>query len=364
MSGIYRRQLPKNFTDGIPRDRPEQSHILGLVDYNRAASMSEWAIGNGDTEERTAYEYREFYLGQGIKVEPFYCPFCGIPLAPVNLYKEELARSPHFRAYKEQHRFGCDGHPRIIRTRDGKPTNRHVEKREFHLPEVLAPRRAPVVARHAIGHPGASNTPDEREVNRRRQEAAKRLGPAIYRTSLIRSVAIAFLGVFRESFEQQRMNNWSDKRRREWATNLLRESRLTLYDGFTLTYHSAIRNARFPPPPKPRIFHGLASAFCVYHTRERTEYLLVLDTPVKHKKGEDIRHYPVEITISAKHVGELTGSQRHTLVMLDKAANEGLETRWFAYGVMLLQDDCVYRMTIENIDYLYLHTLKKPVSRP
>lgn len=326
--------------------------------------MSEWAIGNGDTEERTAFEYREFYLDQGVKHEPFYCPFCSIPLTPVNLYKtEELARSPHFRAGKKKHRFECDGSPKIIQTRNDKPVNRHVEKREFRLPEVLVPRRAPVVVCPAA-HFGAPDTPDGHEVNRRRQEAAKRLGPAIYRTSLIRSVAIAFLGVFRESFEQQRMNNWSDKRRREWATNLLRESRLTLYDGFTLTYHSAIRNTRFSPPPKPRIFHGWASAFCVYHTRERTEYLLVPDTPVEHKKGEDIRHYPVEITISAKHVGELTGSQRHTLVMLDKAANEGLETRWFAYGVMLLQDDCVYRMTIENIDYLYLHTSKKPVSRP
>jgi hypothetical protein len=325
--------------------------------------MSEWAIGDGDTEERTAYEYREFYLDQGIKFEPFYCPFCGIPLAPVNLYKEELARSPHFRAYKEQHRFGCDGYPRIIRTRDGKPTNRHVDKREFHLPEALVPRRASVVTCPAISHPEAPNAPNEHEVNKRRHEAASRLGPAIYRTSLIRSVVIAFLGVFKESFEQQRRNNWSDGRRREWAINLLRESRLTLYDGYTLTYYNAFRNTRFPPPPKPCIFHGWASVICASHAREHTEYLLVPDTLVEHKQGEDVLHYPVEIMISTTYVGEPTGSRRHTLGRLDKAANKGLKVRWFAYGVMSLQEEGVYRIIVENIDHLYLHRLRKPTGK-
>jgi len=324
--------------------------------------MSEWAIGDGDTEERTAYEYRELYLDQGLEFAPFICPFCDVPLTPVNLYKsEEIARSPHFRADKEPHRFGCDGSPMGLRTRDDQPPRRRVEKREFQLPEALVPRREPVATRPTHRRPETKERPDEQEVNRRRQEAAGRLGPAIYRTSLIRSVAIAFLSVFKESYEQQKKYGWTDKQRRKWATNLLKESRLTLYDGFTLAYQSAIRNTRFPPPPKPRVFHGWASVSCVRQTDEAMEYQLVPDTLVEHKQARAVRHYPVEVTFRVTHAGEPTGSQRSTLNRLDKAANEALEVRWFAYGVMRLQDDGVYRMLVDNVDHLYLHALREPV---
>lgn len=325
--------------------------------------MSEWAIGEGDTEERTAYEYRELYLDQGLEFAPFSCPFCDVPLTPINVYTlGEIAKSPHFRADKGPHRFGCDGSPKGLRTRDNHPPKRRVEKREFHLPEALVPRREPVATRPAHRRPEARERPDEQEVNRRRQDAAGRLGPAMYRTSLIRSVAIAFLGVFKESYDQQRKHGWTEEQRREWAASLLKASRLTLYDGFTLAYQSAIRNTRFPPPPKPRIFHGWASVSCIRQTDDVAAFQLAPDTLVEHKQGEEVLCYPVEITFSVTHAGEPTGSQRSTLDRLDKAASEELEARWFAYGVMRLDGDGVYRMLVDNVDHLYLHALREPAS--
>lgn len=324
--------------------------------------MSEWAIGDGDNEERTAYEYRELYIDQGVIFERFRCPFCQVPLTPVNLYKtEEVARSPHFRADKEPHRHGCDGSPMLFGKWDQKSVIRRVEKRRFYLPEALVPRR-PMTTHVAQSLYGALGKPDEHEVSRRRQEAAGRLGPAVYRTSLIRSVAIAFLGVFKESYKQQKYNDWSEERRRKWAMNLLKESRLTLYDGFTLTYQNAIRNTRFPPPPKPRIFHGWGLVTRAKHTKDHTEYILEPDTMVEHAEGEEVKHYRVEITIRMTHESEPTGSQRLTIRKLEKASIQGLQVRWFAYGLMYRKDGGVYGMIVENIDHLYLHALRKPVG--
>lgn len=325
--------------------------------------MSEWAIGDGDTQERTAYEYREFYLDQELEFKPFTCPFCDVPLTPVNLYtKEEIAKSPHFRADKGDHRSGCDGSPLFMRTMDRRPPKRHVERREFQLPEALVPRRPPVITSAVHSRPPSVGIPDEEEVKQRRKRAAESLGPAVYRTSLIRSVAIAFLGVFKESYEQQKKKNWTEEQRRQWVKGLLEENRLTLYDGYTLTYQSAIRNIRFPPPPKPRIFHGWASVTCCRGTGRDGEYVLTPNAMVEHTEGEDVQQYPVEISIRV-NADEPVGSQRYTLERLDKAASKGLEARWFAYGVLHLQDDGVYRMTVDEVDHLYLHRLEKPVGR-
>lgn len=73
--------------------------------------MSEWAIGEGDNKTRTAYEFRELFFDEGAEFIQFRCPFCAIPLTPVNLYAMgEIARTPHFRAHKTPHRFECDGY--------------------------------------------------------------------------------------------------------------------------------------------------------------------------------------------------------------------------------------------------------------
>jgi hypothetical protein len=325
--------------------------------------MSEWAIGDGDIEERTAYEYREFYLDQGIVFEGFTCPFCGVILTPVNLYtQEEIAKSPHFRADKGPHRFGCDGYPKYRDNRNKRSQKRRVEKREFQLPEALVPRRTPVAVRPAVSKPRTTDLPNEHEVNRRREKTAQNLGPAMYRTSLIRTVAIAFLGVLKESYERQKEQNWNKEQQWGWVTKVFKESPLTLYDGYTLTYHTAIRNIRFPPPAKPRIFHGWASISCASRIERSAEYLLTPHAMVEHTQGEDVAQYPVEIRIRVASTDEPMGSQLQTLKKLDRAVRENQDVRWFAYGIMRLHDDDVYRMTTENVDHLYLHTLKKPVD--
>ena len=327
--------------------------------------MSEWAIGDGDTEERTAYEYREFYLDHGFEFKPFTCPFCGVPLTAINVYtEEEVARRPHFRADKGPHRFGCDGYPIATSAKDRGPPRRRVEKREFLLPEMLVPRRSPAVVRPARGRLHPTVLPDEHEVKRRRKRAAESLGPAVYRTSLIRSVATAYLGVLRESYKLKDEKRWTETQRRGWVTDLFKENQLTLYDGYTLTYHGALRNTRFPPPDKPRIFHGSATVGRVSQSHMSAAYVLTPDTPVEHRQDDQVMRYPVEVLFRSVYAGEPTGSQRHTLERLDRAADAGLVARWFAYGVLHLQDDeGVYRMTVDEVDHLYLHRLEKPVVR-
>jgi hypothetical protein len=184
----------------------------------------------------------------------------------------------------------------------------------------------------------------------------------MYRTSLIRTVAIAFLGVLKESYERQKEQNWNKEQQWGWVTKVFKESPLTLYDGYTLTYHTAIRNIRFPPPAKPRIFHGWASISCASRIERSAEYLLTPHAMVEHTQGEDVAQYPVEIRIRVASTDEPMGSQLQTLKKLDRAVRENQDVRWFAYGIMRLHDDDVYRMTTENVDHLYLHTLKKPVD--
>ncbi|MEE9494439.1 MAG: hypothetical protein V3W04_13815 [Gammaproteobacteria bacterium] len=325
--------------------------------------MSEWAIGNGDIEERTAYEYRELSLDQNIKFKVFLCPFCDIPLIPVNLYKiEELARSPHFRISKEAHRYGCDGSPKRTRIKEVKPAKRHVEKREFHLPEALIPRRTTVVSIRVDNLQEKRRKPNENEIDQRRQEAANRLGPAIYKTSLIRSIATAFLDVFKESYKQQKANKWSEEERRKWATTLLKTSHLTLYESYTLTYHSAIRNMRFPPPSKPRIFHGWGQVTCNRYTPNYAEYQIIPNTMIEHTINEKTQYYPVEITIRITLNDEPIGSQRLLIKQLEKATTQTLEVRWFAYGTISLCNDGVYRTHLSQTDHLYLHKLRKPIA--
>lgn len=61
----------------------------------------------------SAWFYRDLFLRDETKYDEFLCPFCGIKVFAVLIYKpaeEELARSPHFRE-SEPHRHGCDGNP-------------------------------------------------------------------------------------------------------------------------------------------------------------------------------------------------------------------------------------------------------------
>lgn len=323
--------------------------------------MSEWAIGDGDNEERTAYEYRELYLDQGIEFEPFHCPFCGVLLTPVNLYKAgDIARSPHFRADKEPHRFGCDGYPEPKATAPtGSPKGR-VDKREFRLPETLVPRRRPITQRPGAADRRPTDSPDAAEVRRRRCEGAERLGSAVYRTSLVRSVAIAFLGVFRESHKEQKEHRWTDAQRREWETKLLRESPLTLYDGYMLTYAAGIRNTKYAPPAKPRIFHGWGVVAGL--PGDNSGYMLKPAQWVEQGEGKDVKRFPVELVIQTESGVDPTASQRLVVKRLAEAASSNQEVRWFAYGVMRQDDDGVYRMSVESLDHVYVHALRKPVN--
>ncbi|MBU2788412.1 hypothetical protein HFQ13_09405 [Acidithiobacillus sp. VAN18-1] len=317
--------------------------------------MSEWAKVDAYPEERTAYEYRELYLDDGTEFGEFFCPYCGVPLIPVNIFTSgEMALSPHFRINKgTPHRFDCNGSPIESVTGEKRQRTHPVEKSTFYLPEKLVPRRKSVVTR--VGRESHNEVPDNAEIDRRRRDAGRRLGPAIYQTSLVRSIAMAFLGVFKESYKQQKQHKWSEDCRKQWVANILQNSPLTLYGRGPLTYKTALRNTRFPPEPDPFIFHGWASANCIHEHDQRT-YCLSPKIKVEDRGGN---HIPVEIIITIPDEISLTESQKNTVRMLDKAANENSEIRWFCYGQLILCEDKVYRMRVYDIDHIYLHTIKQ-----
>ncbi len=312
--------------------------------------MSEWAKVSAFPEEKTAYEYRELYLDDGIQFEDFLCPYCENPLVPVNIYSTgEMAVSPHFRTSRGyKHKFDCDGSPKESAPRDKKAPIHRVEKSDFRLPEKLVSRKNPVITQ--LGQKQSNKSLDQAEVNRRRLMSGQSLGPAIYQTSLVRSVAVAFLGIFTESYQQQKEQNWSEPKRKQWVSDLL-ESPLELY-GTTLTYKLAFRDIRFPPPSKPRIFHGWARVSRITCCANPAYILL----PEVQAEVNDKRPH-VEIIVEPVQYEQLTGSQRSTLDKLEETADKNCLVRWFCYGALAPSGDAPYRMQISNLDQIYLHRI-------
>jgi hypothetical protein len=262
-----------------------------------------------------------------------------------------MAVSPHFRTRKgHKHQFDCDGSPKESAPRDKQAPIHKVEKSDFRLPEKLVSRKNPVITQ--AGQKRSSKPLEQAEVNLRRVMSGKRLGPATYQTSLVRSVAVAFLGIFTESYQQQKKQNWIDEKRKRWVTDLL-ESPIELY-GALLTYKLAFRDTRYPPPSEPRIFHGWARVSRMAGCTHRA-YLLLPEIQVE---GNDKR-LPVEIIVELVQHEHLTGSQRSTLDKLKKTADQDCLVRWFCYGTLALSDGASYRMEISNLDHIYLHRIKQ-----
>lgn len=77
--------------------------------------MSEVAALAALGESHSALFYRDLFLHDETRYEPFWCPFCGIKLFAVLVYEPadvELAKSPRFKKPRGiNHRHGCDGNP-------------------------------------------------------------------------------------------------------------------------------------------------------------------------------------------------------------------------------------------------------------
>lgn len=323
--------------------------------------MSEWGVGEGDegVVERTSFEYRELFLDDGIRYERFKCPYCGVRLTPVNIYATgEMARSPHFRAALEDHRFGCDGSPEVV-IRPGdvqSQEGRRVEPRTLRLPEELVARRdAPRVSINKTKR--ESTLPDSLTVAARRRSAGERLGPAIYRTSLVRSVALAYLGILKEAYRTFPDGETESARRKKIKEDLSSHP-LRLLDGWLTTYQGAFRAVRFEPIDRPRIYHGSGQ---VVHFKgwDRSGVGILCRTE---RAIAGTAAHPVDALIIIQW-GErrlVSRSQDQLVDLLLEAADDGASARWFAYGTMKFSDSANrYQLDVESLDHLYIHHLEK-----
>lgn len=308
--------------------------------------MSEWAAFQPFGEAMTSYEFRDEYLRDGIIRDAFFCPFCGIRLYPVLIYKDgKCGKSPYFR-HKPGHNHisPCDGAPKNIRTIPPKaPPIQSVDKSILEFPEELIEPRKPVTTIRAPDDPTRSITPEE--IERRRNEVGHSLGPARYRTSLLRSIAEAFQKIIEEY--KTRIKKEGNEPAKQWLENTLKGFPLTLY-GVKRNYKTAIQKTKFlPSGTNPeRIFRGQG-------TVAQTGNIFEILSKDECKINEAM--YPVYVIIGSALTSEPTmkKSWTKTLEQLRDAAKKNKKISWFCFGKMEKNDSrCVIR--VARWDHLYL----------
>ncbi|MHB8368955.1 MAG: competence protein CoiA family protein [Leptospirales bacterium] len=308
--------------------------------------MSEWGAIEPFGEAVTSYEFRDEYLREGVIRHAFFCPFCGIMLDPVLIYKDgECGKSPYFR-HKPGHNHisPCDGAPKNVQTIPPKaPPVRSVDKSILEFPEELIAPRKPLATIKGAADPTQFTTPEE--IERRRNEAGQSLGPARYRTSLLRSIAEAFQKLMEEY--KDRISTEGIELAKKWLEATSISLPLTIY-GIKRNYKTAIQTTKFFPSGRnpERIFRG-------FGVPVQTENGFEILNKDECKIGEAM--YPVSVIIGLDLTSEpsMKISWTNTFEVLKEFSAKNINIHWFCFGKME-KDGSRYVIRVESWDHLYL----------
>lgn len=291
--------------------------------------MSEVAALEPFGDFHSALYFRDLYLRDEMLYVEFFCPFCGVPLNPVLVdapADQELGTSPHFRTQPggAKHYPGCDGNPSNYQhPTEKKPVQAHIEKRRFTLPTEFTKQleRPPQSSRR-----GPTHVPTPDEIRRRREAAGRRYSVARFRVSLVQSLAEAHLAVVADAYDRQREQGWTNAERKDWIAEVLRAP-ITLR-GFSTTYRNAFHDLWYPFPKYPRVFYGKNAIV----TSSEDGYEIASERPGKIDGDQSARPFVITVSVHAVDAGQLRGARRTLLRQLERAAAEGANVRWYAYG--------------------------------
>ncbi|MDA0576175.1 hypothetical protein [Burkholderia gladioli] len=290
--------------------------------------MSEVATLVHFGEFHSAWFYRDLYLRNGTKYDEFWCPFCGIKVFAILIYKPadaELARSPHFRE-QEPHRHDCDGNP----AKGGKASVaagpvRKIEKQLFTLPTRLIEYVEPPEQVRRANRPEHPTEPSPDEVKRRRLEAGEIHHRARFSVSLVQSLAEAHLGTIRQSYQLKDKGKWSDKQRSDWLKAVLR-TEIDLR-GATMRYDQAFHDLFFPVRSTPRVYHGEG-------TVSATDEGYRIDASRRGRVDDQDKHgRPFHVRVRAdRELASQRGARRELIAQLQRAEEKGFPVKWYGYG--------------------------------
>lgn len=323
--------------------------------------MSEVAALEPFGDFHSALHFRDQYLHDETLYAEFFCPFCGVALDPVLIYvpaDQEIGKSPHFRTQKAgtKHYPGCDGNPSNYQHAiEKKPTQAHIEKRQFSLPTMFAEyvERPPLPTGKAT-----TRAPAPDEIYRLRETAGRHYGVARFRVSLVQSLAEAHLAVLADAYENQKKQEWSDDERNKWIRDVL-EAPINLR-GFSTTYQKALNDLWFPVPEYPRIFYGKSSKV------EVTEFGYEITSERPGKTGGRKPSLPFVITVSSHDINKelLRGARRTLLRQIELAVEEGATIRWYAYGrPKLIGEQFELAFDNTNIGDLFVTQQKRSIMK-
>lgn len=318
--------------------------------------MSEVAALEPLGDFHSALHFRDLYLRDEIVYDEFYCPFCGVPLDDVLIYKPadfEMGKSPHFATKRNgaKHLTGCDGNPSDYQHPTQKnPAQSHVQKRQFSLPTQFA---------EYVDRPAKPRAPKSfqissaEEVLRRRQAAGRAYSVARYKVSLVQSLAEAHLSVLAHAYEQKKQSGWSEMQCQRWIRDEL-QAPLDLR-GYSTTYRGALHDLYFPIPKYPRVFYGRNAR--VMSTENG--YVVVSERAGKLEADQFELPFVITVSLTGMDTGELRGARAALLRQLERAVKEDAYVRWYAYGCATLAGNRFeLRFDATNIGDLYVKVLK------
>ncbi|WP_143295549.1 hypothetical protein [Burkholderia pseudomallei] len=325
--------------------------------------MSEVAALVPFGESHSALFYRDLFLHDETRYEPFWCPFCGVKLFPVLVYEPvdaELAKSPHFRR-SEAHRHGCDGNPaQAKKPRGASEPAWKVEKQPFILPTRLVDYVEPPPR---IARIQPAPTPTAAEVQKRRTEAGTDHHRTRFSVALVQSVAEAHLGMISHAYQQQKEKKWSDRQRRDWLSRVF-DAEIDLR-GSTMKYKEALQDLYFPLRSTPRVYYSEGTV-----TTVEDGYVISAARPARTSdEDKDGRLFNVTVRFDGDPAG-LRGARRELLAQLQRAAEHGFLVRWYAYGLPERNAEWIeLRFDANNLSDLFVRRkpggvpAKRPASR-
>ncbi|WP_369072973.1 hypothetical protein [Burkholderia gladioli] len=309
----------------------------------------------------SAWYYRDLFLRDETKHDKFWCPFCGIQVFAILIYKpaeEELARSPHFRE-KEPHRHGCDGNPAKggeLPVAEGPV--RKIEKQLFTLPTRLIEYIEPPEQASRPSRIERTGEPSPDEVKRRRVDARDMHQRARFSVSLVQSLAEAHLGTIRQSYQLRDNKKWSEKQRRDWIKAVF-STEIDLR-GASMRYDQAFRDLFFPVRSTPRVYYGEGSV-------SATDEGYRIDATRRGRADDQDKHgRPFHVRIRADHEpASQRGARRELIAQLERAVEKGFSVKWYGYGQPeSVKDWYELRFDEENLTDLFVRRQSSKNAQP
>ena len=315
--------------------------------------MSDLAITNTGLR-KTASEFHDDFILDGVKYNEFYCPFCEIRLIAKAIYIDgPQGKSPHFSCFPgKPHVYGCNGYPIV----NGKTTKSNsignkvkIGQDEFQFPEKLVPRSVQIEKKEdKISHKSPVMNPSE-IVRRKRSYVGKQVGKAKYTSSLIRSFAKSYKAVISRCYKYSETNKLTTKERTSFIKSILTQMPIEL-DGYQTNYQTAFQGTRFFSE-YPKIWNGHGKVLIndeVLHLKscQKCEYRI----------ENDVKELDFYISITIPDSLELCPAYYKTIINRLKKAHESNEkVRWFAYGVAkLIADKKVILLSISVLDHVFI----------